>query len=222
MNSDILIRMANQIGSFFEGMPDRAEALQDVASHIKRFWAPSMRRDLLARIDGGHAVEHRDRVRGNCGERRQAHRDPALEIEPRSVPRTDDHAGLGLPVALAQRPVVVRAAVLDREEPPTAVVDTDLLPAGFDQPHLARRQRADLDPRHYSSTSPAQDRDLRVQISIARTSLKASASRPLSSSLTSLTRGPARCSRFPTPREAGFRATCAAPPSARQVRESRT
>eukprot|EP01036_Dinobryon_divergens_P058728 gene58728-78350_t len=43
--------MANQIGSFFESMPDRAQAIEDIASHIKRFWEPRMRRAILASID---------------------------------------------------------------------------------------------------------------------------------------------------------------------------
>ena len=52
MNSDNLVKMANQIGTFFEAMPDREEAVADIASHIKRFWEPRMRRALLARLDG--------------------------------------------------------------------------------------------------------------------------------------------------------------------------
>ena len=32
-------------------MPDREEALADIAGHIKRFWEPRMRRALLAHID---------------------------------------------------------------------------------------------------------------------------------------------------------------------------
>jgi len=51
MHIESLIRMANQIGSFFEAMPDRAEALDNAAQHIKRFWEPRMRRTLLAHID---------------------------------------------------------------------------------------------------------------------------------------------------------------------------
>jgi len=51
MHTDSLVRMANQIGTFFEAMPDRAEALEGVAQHIQRFWEPRMRRDLLAHID---------------------------------------------------------------------------------------------------------------------------------------------------------------------------
>ena len=57
-----------------------------------------------------------DRIRRDRRERGQRHRDPALEIEPRAVPRADDDARLGLPVALAERSVVVRAAILDRVE----------------------------------------------------------------------------------------------------------
>ncbi|MDW3680225.1 formate dehydrogenase subunit delta [Cupriavidus sp. CV2] len=53
MNSDNLVKMANQIGTFFEAMPDREEAVADIAGHIKRFWEPRMRRALLERLDGG-------------------------------------------------------------------------------------------------------------------------------------------------------------------------
>ena len=53
MSHDNLARMANQIGQFFESMPDRKEALEGIATHIKKFWAPSMRKNLLARLDGG-------------------------------------------------------------------------------------------------------------------------------------------------------------------------
>ncbi|MGO4327403.1 formate dehydrogenase subunit delta [Cupriavidus sp. 2TAF22] len=56
MNTDNLVKMANQIGSFFEAMPDREEALADIASHIKRFWEPRMRRALLELLDGGGAT----------------------------------------------------------------------------------------------------------------------------------------------------------------------
>ena len=51
MHIDQLIKMANQIGSFFEAMPDRAQALEDTAQHIRKFWEPRMRRELLAHVD---------------------------------------------------------------------------------------------------------------------------------------------------------------------------
>jgi len=54
MKIDNLIRMANRIGTFFEAMPDRPQAIADMALHIQRFWEPRMRRQLLA-----HVEEHR-------------------------------------------------------------------------------------------------------------------------------------------------------------------
>ncbi|MBP8285324.1 MAG: formate dehydrogenase subunit delta [Rhodoferax sp.] len=53
---DNLVRMANQIGLFFESMPERAEALEGIALHLKKFWDPRMRRALLARLDA--TAEH--------------------------------------------------------------------------------------------------------------------------------------------------------------------
>ena len=50
--------MANRIGEFFQAMPDRKEALQGVATHIRKFWDPRMRRELLAYLDqqGGNGL----------------------------------------------------------------------------------------------------------------------------------------------------------------------
>lgn len=47
-----LVHMANQIGEYFGAFPDRAEALEGIAQHIGKFWAPRMRRQLLAHLDG--------------------------------------------------------------------------------------------------------------------------------------------------------------------------
>jgi formate dehydrogenase subunit delta len=51
MNVDTLVTMANQIGAFFESCPDRAEASGEIAGHLKRYWAPRMRRQLLLHVD---------------------------------------------------------------------------------------------------------------------------------------------------------------------------
>jgi formate dehydrogenase subunit delta len=56
---DNLIRMANQIGDFFESMPDRKEALEGLATHLKKFWDPRMRKAFLARVDGATAPDLR-------------------------------------------------------------------------------------------------------------------------------------------------------------------
>lgn len=51
MDIDNLVRMANRIGEFFAPMPDRAEALAGIATHLKKFWEPRMRREILAHVD---------------------------------------------------------------------------------------------------------------------------------------------------------------------------
>jgi formate dehydrogenase subunit delta len=51
MTPESLLPMANQIGAFFDAMPDRDEALQDLATHLKKFWEPRMRRALLEHIE---------------------------------------------------------------------------------------------------------------------------------------------------------------------------
>lgn len=55
MQIDTLVHMANQIGQFFEAMPDREEALAGIGQHLHRFWEPRMRRELLAHVDTGGA-----------------------------------------------------------------------------------------------------------------------------------------------------------------------
>ena len=53
MNQQHLVRMANNIGDFFEAMPDRQEALDGIAGHIKRFWEPRMRSAMMAHVNAG-------------------------------------------------------------------------------------------------------------------------------------------------------------------------
>ena len=50
MDIDHLVHMANRIGEFFQAMPDHAEALEGIATHIKRFWEPRMRHELAAHL----------------------------------------------------------------------------------------------------------------------------------------------------------------------------
>ncbi len=50
MKIDPLIKMANQIGAFFEAMPDREEAAKGIAAHIQRNWEPRMRTALIQHI----------------------------------------------------------------------------------------------------------------------------------------------------------------------------
>ncbi|MBV2183009.1 MAG: formate dehydrogenase subunit delta [Rhizobium sp.] len=47
-----LVRMANQIATFFLSQPE-AVRVEGVANHINKFWEPRMRRDLFEHIDQG-------------------------------------------------------------------------------------------------------------------------------------------------------------------------
>ena len=53
MDIDKLIIMANQIGDFFESWPEPEQAATEVASHLRRFWAPQMRARLVAHTRAG-------------------------------------------------------------------------------------------------------------------------------------------------------------------------
>ena len=46
-----LITMANQIGGFFKSYPDKEQATQDIAGHIKKFWPPVMRKEIIEYVD---------------------------------------------------------------------------------------------------------------------------------------------------------------------------
>ena len=72
-----LVKMANQIGSFFQAQTpnDSAAARQAIVGHLKSFWAPSMRRQLVGELDAGGAGDlmpivasavrsHRDKLVG--------------------------------------------------------------------------------------------------------------------------------------------------------------
>ena len=71
MDVDNLIRMANQIGEFFESVPDRTQAMEDIATHIKRFWEPRMRRAILESIDQKNANDLSEIVREAIASHRQ-------------------------------------------------------------------------------------------------------------------------------------------------------
>ncbi|SSC73033.1 unnamed protein product [Ciceribacter sp. T2.26MG-112.2] len=47
-----LVRMANQIATFFLSQPE-AVRIEGVANHINKFWEPRMRRELFDHIDKG-------------------------------------------------------------------------------------------------------------------------------------------------------------------------
>jgi len=63
MKLEKLIAMANQIGAFFEAMPDREQAVADVASHLRRSWEPRMREQILASLGTAEEAQLKPLVR---------------------------------------------------------------------------------------------------------------------------------------------------------------
>ena len=49
MRAERLVSMANDIGHFFNAEADKNVAAQGVANHIKRYWDPRMRREIIRR-----------------------------------------------------------------------------------------------------------------------------------------------------------------------------
>ena len=58
MRIERLVAMANDISAFFAADPDKAEAAKSVATHLKRFWDPRMRRQIVAyyAVNGGEGL----------------------------------------------------------------------------------------------------------------------------------------------------------------------
>lgn len=52
MSPDKMVRMANQIATFFKSQPGE-EAAARIAAHLGDFWEPRMRRQLLDHIAAG-------------------------------------------------------------------------------------------------------------------------------------------------------------------------
>jgi formate dehydrogenase subunit delta len=47
MNIDLLIKMANEITSFWEGEAGHDVAVKEVATHLRRYWEPRMRAQII-------------------------------------------------------------------------------------------------------------------------------------------------------------------------------
>lgn len=56
MDIEKLIKMANQIGDFFEANPDVEEAQLEIASHLKKFWNSVMIQAIVAHVQQQHGA----------------------------------------------------------------------------------------------------------------------------------------------------------------------
>ncbi|MGH8297992.1 MAG: formate dehydrogenase subunit delta [Steroidobacteraceae bacterium] len=48
MNIDLLIKMTNEISAYFAAEPDSEQAAKSVAGHLRRYWEPRMRRQMVS------------------------------------------------------------------------------------------------------------------------------------------------------------------------------
>jgi formate dehydrogenase subunit delta len=53
MHIEQLVRMANDIGAFFQSEPSRDAAIHAIADHLKRFWDPRMRKQIIQHFNEG-------------------------------------------------------------------------------------------------------------------------------------------------------------------------
>ena len=60
MNPEHLVTMANEIRAFFAAAPDREQVARDIANHLKRYWDPRMRRQIVAQYRQGAEGFHDD------------------------------------------------------------------------------------------------------------------------------------------------------------------
>ena len=58
MSPDKLVYMANQIGKFFAAQDrhDGTAAVEQIATHLRKFWDPRMRREIVAKLQAGEAA----------------------------------------------------------------------------------------------------------------------------------------------------------------------
>lgn len=54
MQIEKLVYMANQIGKFFHAQGEDA-AVAGIADHLRKFWDPRMRKEIIAHADAGGA-----------------------------------------------------------------------------------------------------------------------------------------------------------------------
>lgn len=58
MNIERLVAMANDISRYFAAEPDAAAGVDGVATHLKRYWEPGMRKQIVAHLAaGGEGLE---------------------------------------------------------------------------------------------------------------------------------------------------------------------
>ena len=53
MNTEHLVEMANDIATYFACEADHTEAVDSVATHLRKYWEPRMRKEIVAYLAMG-------------------------------------------------------------------------------------------------------------------------------------------------------------------------
>lgn len=54
MDTDHLVKMANEIGAFFEtATATREDSIASVSQHLRSFWEPRMRKEIITYVNRG-------------------------------------------------------------------------------------------------------------------------------------------------------------------------
>jgi len=67
MHIERLVTMANQIADFFGSDPDKDEAVAATANHLRKFWDPRMRREIIAHFHDADSSELNEIARAAVG-----------------------------------------------------------------------------------------------------------------------------------------------------------
>ncbi len=53
MHTERLVTMANDIAAFFHGAANQDEAVRSIATHLRNFWDPRMRKQIIEHYHAG-------------------------------------------------------------------------------------------------------------------------------------------------------------------------
>lgn len=53
MNINTLVKMANNIGDFFNSEPEREDRIKGVETHLRNAWEPRMRQAIIQHVNDG-------------------------------------------------------------------------------------------------------------------------------------------------------------------------
>ena len=87
MHIDLLISMANQIGDFFNGASPES-APRDVANHLKRYWDPRMRTQIIQYYEERHGSGLSDVALGAIAQLKAEKAPPAAAGTPERDPKS--------------------------------------------------------------------------------------------------------------------------------------